>query len=140
VRFEPDFLIWHQGEGDTGSNADAQAYAMRFRNMLAAIRALGVSAPIFVPLASICDAAADIETRRGQAKLADPARAVYPGPDTDSLALALRYDRCHFSTRGIELHARMWALTLRRYRDAGPGETFARVTAASIDAGPAAPE
>lgn len=138
--FGPTHLIWHQGEANTRWNANAAVYTALFHEMLSAIRDQGIKADVFVPLASVCHAAADPITRQGQAALVDPAKGIHPGPDTDTLDDKFRYDNCHFSTRGMELHARLWALTLRRHIEAGPDRTFARVTAQSVQAGPPQPD
>ncbi len=138
--FAPTFVIWHQGESNTRWNADPVLYGTLFRDIVASIRARGVDAPVFAALASICLAGADRLTRAGQAALPDAALGIHPGPDTDTLGMALRFDSCHFSAEGMTQHARLWAETLRRYREAAPGRLYPRVTAATIGAGPPEPE
>lgn len=137
--FHPTFLLWHQGEGNTGINGNPEAYKGNFLDMLNAIRTHSVMAPVFVPLVSICGGLADPNVRKAQMELASPKLGIYPGPDTDTLGLTKRYDRCHFSGEGLDLHAQMWFRTLSHYVKYGPNDRGVRVTAETIGAGPGAP-
>ena len=40
--------------------------------------------------------------RSAQSALVNPPAGILPGPDTDALGFADRYDGCHFSTEGLE--------------------------------------
>ncbi len=104
-------LLWHQGESDLNTPADA--YRSRFRAMLASIRSEGVDAPIYVSVATRCHQGGPNETvRRAQQSLVDPARNIYAGPDTDTLGRRYRYDGCHFSAQGLERAAELWLRVL----------------------------
>jgi hypothetical protein len=138
--FKITFLLWHQGEGNTGPNSDQKAYRANFLDMLDAIRARGVGAPIFVPLVSICGGDADANTRSAQKALPDTKLGIYPGPDTDTLGLSKRFDGCHFSREGLDQHAAMWLVTLSRFMKSGPAVLTERVTARTIGAGAAEPQ
>jgi hypothetical protein len=43
----------------------------------------------------------------------DARAGILPGPDTDSIGFAERYDGCHFSTEGMEHAARLWLDAIR---------------------------
>ena len=104
-------LLWHQGESDTGTPADA--YRSMFLAMLASIRSEGVDAPIYVSVATRCHQLGPNEVvRQAQQELVDPARNIHGGPDTDSLGERYRYDGCHFSTGGLGRFAEIWLRVL----------------------------
>ncbi len=130
-------LLWHQGEGNVQHMANPEAYKANFLDMLNAIRSYAVNAPVFVPLTSVCGSAPYEKTRRGQRALVDPARGIYPGPDTDGLGFNYRYDNCHFGSAGLDAHAEMWFRTLKHHQNAPPGDPGIRVTAKIIGAKPA---
>lgn len=101
-------LLWHQGESDVGRTS-TQAYKRMFQDMVLSIREQGVDAPVYVSLATRCHTQKPDETiRRAQRELVSPPRRIYAGPDTDTLELRYRYDRCHFSTEGLERSAELW--------------------------------
>lgn len=102
-------LLWLQGEADAMMHTSAQSYRERFTAMLAALRRGGVDAPIFVARASRCAKFRPSDEIRGaQAALVDPDRAIFAGPDTDTLGFAERYDGCHFSAEGLDHAAQLW--------------------------------
>lgn len=106
-------LLWQQGEADAMAGTPAEGYKARFGAMLDSIRAAGVDAPIFVARTTICGKhAGSDELRAAQGSLADPARGIRAGPDTDTLGRALRYDGCHFSTDGLDRAAELWQQAL----------------------------
>jgi hypothetical protein len=110
-------LLWHQGEADAQRDTAGAAYRESFLAMLAAIRRLGVDAPIYVAATSRCGKVRGSEAVRGaQTGLIDPPAGILPGPDTDTLGFADRYDGCHFSTEGLEKAASLWwdAIRVRR--------------------------
>ncbi len=110
-------LFWHQGESDAVLKIDPADYQLRFKGMLAAIRALGVDAPIFVAQATRCgDYLPNEDIRWAQHNLVDPAQSIFAGPDTDSLDNTWRHDGCHFSNRGLKRHATMWLDVIRKYQ------------------------
>ena len=104
-------LLWHQGESDRGTRADA--YREMFLAMLASLRSEGVDAPIYVSVATRCYQLGPNEgVRRAQRELVDPTRNIYAGPDTDALGRRYRYDGCHFSTEGLGRFAELWLTAL----------------------------
>lgn len=109
-------LLWHQGESDAVLFTSQQDYQARFRAMLASIRQHGVDAPVFVAVATRCGkypVSPDIQ--QAQQGLVDPSQGIYPGPNTDLLDETWRYDGCHFSTAGLDMHANLWLQQLKQY-------------------------
>ena len=129
--FHVDYLLWHQGEANVDDTPES--YVGWFHEMLRNIRAHGVNAPIFVPLASICGGPTGPNVRAAQAALVDPDQGIFPGPDTDSLGGSFRFDTCHISGEGLDRHAAMWLLTLERYQDRWLSRSFERVSNRDVD-------
>jgi hypothetical protein len=84
--------------------------------MVAGLRSLGVTAPLFVAQSTICCGPRNDVIREAQRSVIDPAQAIFPGPDTDALGFEHRWDDCHFSTSGLRRAAELWleALTAPR--------------------------
>ena len=102
-------LLWVQGESDNALGTSQNDYYSRFLNMLAAIRGLGVDAPVFVALATRCGQYLPSPTiRQAQIDLRNPSLGIFEGPDLDTLDETWRRDGCHFSDKGLERHAEMW--------------------------------
>ena len=102
-------LLWDQGEADAYAQTSAAAYRQRFGAIVAAIRDLGVDAPIYVARATRCAKLRPSEDLgNAQAALVNPASGVLAGPDLDTLGFAERYDGCHFSTEGLERASDLW--------------------------------
>jgi len=115
-------LLWHQGESDAALGTTAEDYQAHFLAMLAAIRALGVDAPAFVAIATRCGQYQPNEViRAAQLGLVNPALGIFAGPDTDQLGPEYRYDGCHFSDQGLEMHAQMWLEVIRARLAGGSG-------------------
>jgi hypothetical protein len=119
-----DMLCWHQGEADANhTDMPAAEYCGYFRSMLREVREAGVDAPVYVALATLCEAAPHpfqntAEIRRGQKKVISIRDRILPGPDTDLIGIEHRRDGCHFSASGQELAAQAWfkAITAGRLR------------------------
>ncbi|MCS6772585.1 MAG: sialate O-acetylesterase [Anaerolineae bacterium] len=109
-------LLWQQGESDAYLGTPPEVYQRHFVEMLEAIRALGVSAPVFVALATRCGEYPPNEAiRSAQSGLVNPAARIFLGPDADQLGETYRYDGCHFSTEGLEAMADLWLDVLRAH-------------------------
>ena len=102
-------LLWHQGEADAERATAAAEYRQNFLAMLAAIRRLGVDAPVHVAVATRCGWVRPYAPiRDAQIALRDAASGILAGPDTDRLGFAERYDGCHFSAEGLDKAAELW--------------------------------
>jgi hypothetical protein len=107
-------LLWHQGESDAGEKTSTTDYKARFLAMLSGIRQKGVSAPIYVAVATRCGALiSDPAIQRAQIELVNPAAGIYAGPNTDTLDNGYRYDSCHFNDAGLDKHAELWLKQLK---------------------------
>lgn len=138
ARLEPTAILWHQGEfnalaftrsaAEDGTplnltvpmkEAGRLSYLRNYLEIVAGLRAVDVTAPIFVATATLCGTVTDEIIRSAQQLVPNPALGVYAGPDTDQIGLALRSDRCHMSRAGTDQHARMWADRLTDYLRTG---------------------
>lgn len=135
----PTLMLWQQGEGNAspfsrnitfgvfgdGTNHRAVVatpalkaaarlnYENRFYAIVAGLRELGMRAPVFAAVATICGSHSDPTIRAAQASLPDARWDVYAGPDTDQISD--RYDLCHFNSSGIQLVAHGWADVIARH-------------------------
>jgi lysophospholipase L1-like esterase len=126
-RYRVTHVLWHQGEGDLNRNTSSAEYAAGIRSLVSDLRRAGISAPVFVSIASKCG-----QTRaatwdepdsvtQGQLMALDPRQAIFKGPDTNSLIpLAERYDGCHFARSGQEKFADAWTSILAMHVDRAP--------------------
>ncbi|MGI0488671.1 sialate O-acetylesterase [Pantanalinema rosaneae CENA516] len=106
-------LLWHQGETDAALGTPTEIYQHRFTAMLESIRSTGVQAPIYVSIASRCEEILPQPSiQAAQRALVNPAQGILPGPNTDELDGADRYDRCHFSASGLDKAADLWLAAL----------------------------
>lgn len=108
-------VLWHQGETDARMKTPGDTYRRMFLDLLESIRLRGVDAPVYVSVATRCQALeGNPEIRQAQRRLVDPARGVLAGPDTDTLGLCYRYDGCHFTNEGLQRFAELWLAVLAR--------------------------
>lgn len=105
-------FLWHQGESDNMLSPDE--YAVGLGQVIALTKEYFPASSFFVAQVSRCGTMASapqiIQAQRDATKQA----GVYLGPNTDVIGLDDRYDDCHFSGRGIELHAKGWLESLRQ--------------------------
>ena len=123
----PTYVLWHQGEADVYAGTATDEYVAQFGALAASLTEQGIDAPVFPAVATRCyfEEAQRIEyadsaerVRLAQASLAERIPNVRPGPDTDTISGAeFRHDGCHFTHKGIDAHAMLWA---RALRDAPP--------------------
>ncbi len=105
----PTHLLWHQGEQDMRLGTAPARYRAEFLALVAAIRAAGVNAPIYVARATYCNGEDSPQLRAVQQGLIDLPRGIRAGPDTDALrGPAWRRDGCHFNAAGADRHADLW--------------------------------
>jgi lysophospholipase L1-like esterase len=106
----PTHVLWHQGENDARRHTSAEDYSRMFEEMVRALRGYGIQAPVFPAVATLCNDLGSDTLRDAQRALPERIDGVYPGPDTDTLSdMKDRVDYCHFSERGMQAHARLWA-------------------------------
>jgi hypothetical protein len=112
-------VLWHQGEGDFSSRTSEDAYISGFNSLARDLHAWGVTAPIYVSIASRCGDgetwSPDNPISRAQRRLAGSGEGFAAGVDSDSLLDALdRFDGCHMAGSGLTKVINAWTEILRR--------------------------
>jgi len=100
--------LWQQGETDAILATDGRIWESRFGEMIAGLRGLSITAPVFVARSTLCCGPANETIRAAQLCVVDAANGVFPGPDTDALGPDMRFDGCHFSGEGLDRAADLW--------------------------------
>jgi hypothetical protein len=98
-------VIFHQGESDAQKKTSKDGYKRSFLSMVQSIRDLGVDAPFYVSVASICAPFynANNPVTKAQRELVSVPQRILPGPNTDVLNAAEdRFDDCHMSYAGAQ--------------------------------------
>lgn len=101
-------MVWHQGESDR-VYTHTEVYETYFLSMLNNIRDIGIRAPIFVSIASICGKEESWtypnRVSIAQTKLLEN-EGIQLGVNTDEVVpINFRYDGCHFGKTGQDLAA-----------------------------------
>jgi hypothetical protein len=128
----PDFILWHQGEGNASAftgDFRGRQYRKNLLEVVASFRAYSVIAPFFVALATQCGAVAHPNApnlRDGQRTAAIGQLGIFVGPDTDLIGAEHRYDDCHMSESGLTMHAAAWADILHDFIKRGSDAARAR--------------
>jgi hypothetical protein len=118
ARLLPTAILWHQGESDAGNHVATEPYVAMFNRLVSLIRSNGLSAPIFVAVATYCNERAPepgtlyAPIRKAQQMVVNQAKGIYAGPDTDQIRSADRWDNCHFAESGLRKHADLWLKAL----------------------------
>lgn len=102
---EVTHILWQQGESDCRYRTTQEEYMKEFASMFEGVRAIGLSAPLYIAIASKNPKPCD-SIQNAQRALVDIGRGIYPGPDTDSIAE--RFDGIHFSSGGLLQLADLW--------------------------------
>jgi hypothetical protein len=106
-------ILWSQGESDARLSTDPGGYRQAFQELLGSIREHGVTAPMFVAIATLCYSnKINLEIQQAQRSLVGLEARVHAGPNTDDLGMALRFDGCHFANEGLDKAAGLWFETL----------------------------
>jgi hypothetical protein len=113
ARIEVTHVVWYQGEADSFKGTPSADYRRDFGRVLARLRALGIAAPVYVALATLCQKRSNPAVREVQRALPAELPDVRPGPDMDALfGPANRYNGCHFGTTSAPLAAEAWRRAL----------------------------
>lgn len=105
-------LLWHQGETNARHDPNPAIYAASLRNIRSALTAYGVTAPMYVAQATVCNSAPNEGIRGAQRSVVCIEDGIYPGPDTDTIGVDQRFDGCHMSEAGLIRHAELWTETI----------------------------
>ena len=138
----PTRILWHQGECDAGTipwasySATSSAYQIAISNMLSSIRQLGITAPIYVAIATICNLRTSDNPSPHDVLWRDPSfyvqkeiarlairnaqsavvtgENIRAGANTDTIDWRMRAagDGCHGDERFLFEHARRWTTAL----------------------------
>lgn len=112
---QPDAVLWQQGEADARDAGTASGYRDQLGRLDALLHGLGVDAPVYLALSTVCRSAPYAPVREAIVQATAQPGRLRPGPDTDLLAGAGdRSDGCHFSATGAQAAARAWAEVLAR--------------------------
>jgi len=111
MKLNVTYFLWHQGESDNA--LDPKQYIDGLNNVIALTKIYFPQSKFFVAQASRCGTiASSKELLDAQLKVSQMV-GVFLGPNTDVIDLKDRYDDCHFSGRGLEMHAKGWINSLR---------------------------
>ncbi len=112
-------VLWVQGEIDYVKGTNEKDYRDRLLSLVSSLRSHGVTAPVYVAIATRCLGAsnggtlshsADNPVARAQLALPDRGANLRRGVNSDALLGDLdRYDDCHFGSSGEQKVARAWA-------------------------------
>ena len=112
-------VLWDQGELDYVLGTSEDAYRERLLSMIDTLRSEGVTAPVYLSIASKClepsnggfrRHSADNPVVRAQLALSSGEGNIRRGVNTDALLDGLdRYDDCHIGGGGTEKVAQAWA-------------------------------
>lgn len=109
----PTQVIWYQGEADSFNATKPDDYRRDFKAVVARLRELGVQAPVYVALSTLCQQRSNPAVREVQRALPTELERVRPGPDMDALfGPTHRYNGCHFGTSSRPLAAEAWRRAL----------------------------
>lgn len=110
-----DAVLIHQGESNNRAMRGPSNYRDAFESLLAQIRTV-TDAPVYLSQATICGNESDTRLLALQDRIIRETPGVLRGPNTDTLSGASDRlpDRCHFSAKGLDKFAGLWAEALDR--------------------------
>lgn len=102
--YEPDLLIWHQGENDAKYEKDPERVRLQLDRLTRQLLEAAPRARLYLFQTSKCSAPEIINGREAiravQASVADGNPRIFLGMNTDTLGDDDRWDRCHFNSLG----------------------------------------
>lgn len=110
-----DGVLIHQGETNNRAMRGPANYRAAFDGLLAQIRTV-TDAPVYLSRASICGNDSDRRLLALQDRIIRETPGVLRGPNTDTLSdpSDRLEDGCHFSAKGLDQFADLWAEALER--------------------------
>lgn len=113
-------VIWFQGETDYYAHTPPQAYRAQLLDIIGGLRNRGVTAPVYMTVATRCEAIApdwraSNEIAVVQKALGSSGPAMRLGVDADRLLASRedRHDNCHLSRSGVEKLSAAWLNVLQ---------------------------
>lgn len=112
LNLAPSLVLWQHGEADAHIDTTSTAYEAGLMQLLALLDVFGIHAPVLLARSTICRSSPSERIRQAidSAVANDPRFRV--GPDTDSLSGDAFRDGCHFTAKGLDSAAKMWALAI----------------------------
>lgn len=119
-RYAFTHVLWYQGESDYFAQTSAAKYRSELTDIFDSIREDGVSAPIFIAVATRCNAIAPQWTRDNpiahvQRTYRESDPSVHIGVDSDMLlSNSDRFDNCHLGPAGVDKVVASWTRILNQ--------------------------
>lgn len=111
--WQPDLVLWQQGEADTRKGTAQAEYQQSFERLRLSLREQGIAAPMLLARSTLCGGRRSEPVRAAITDLQRLHTDLLAGPDTDQLdAAATRFGACHFSQAGLAQAAGLWARTI----------------------------
>lgn len=107
-----DLIVWQQGEADARRGTSRGAYKEDFLRLLSFLRKMGFHSPVMFALSTHCRFGDGSHVRSALVEIAAQRGDVWVGPDTDQLLGDHRRDDCHFSGKGLDQAALLWATAI----------------------------
>ena len=118
-RITPTHVLWQEGEAEAAeSEVDPKTWIAHFNAVADTIRAASRDTTIYVAQCTICRNAPNPLVRAAQRIVVDPSRRIFAGPDLDVIGIEDRWDKCHFSTTGLDRAAELWLTAITEARPA----------------------
>lgn len=114
AELRPDFVLWQQGEADALSGTTEVEYRQGLERVRALVRVGGVSAPILAARSTLCRTSNGAAVGAALVQMTARHPDFRLGPNTDALTDDHRSDGCHFSRRGLDAAAALWAAAILR--------------------------
>lgn len=112
--WQPDMVLWQQGEADARDGMSRDDYVQHFEGLRAKLRAQGIDAPILLANSSYCRNVDGTQIRAAIETLKAMHSDLMAGADTDTLQGPSRDGPCHLSHSGLVQAAGLWAVAIRQ--------------------------
>lgn len=106
---ELDAVLWQQGEADARLGTDQLHYTLSVKRVVEKLLEMTAAPPIIKALSTRCRSNPNDVVRASIMALSQERLEIHLGPDTDTIKPDARHDDCHFSERGLNIAADLWA-------------------------------
>jgi lysophospholipase L1-like esterase len=104
--FEPQWILWHQGETDASTGISPERFRRELGELTADLLAAAPRARLYLFQTTLCTSPRNLAgvppLRAVQQDLADASPRIVAGLNTDTLDGRYRWDGCHFNAAGRE--------------------------------------
>jgi len=101
-----EYFLWHQGESDVSLSTDA--YLNKLINIINLTKEYFPKSKFLVAQATSCGIVTFSPSIQKAQNIITKKDNVFLGPNTDQIGYKDRFDGCHLSARGLEIHAQKW--------------------------------